>query len=61
MATRTASFHDPVFYQDSGTRYPLSKHLPLVGLLQENLQCFAHKPLHYSQCAPSEVEMINTI
>ena len=61
MATSTASFHDPVFYQDSGTWYPLSKHLAFVGLLQANLQCFAYKPLHYSRCAPSEVEMINAI
>ena len=56
MVRGIASFHDFVFYQDSATQYPLSKHLALVGLPQANVQCFAYKSSHYSLCVPGKVE-----
>lgn len=49
MVTGTASFHDFVFYQDSGTQ-------ALVGLPQANVQCFEYKSSHYSLCATGKVE-----
>lgn len=48
--------HDFVFCQDSGTQYPLSKHLALVGLPQGNVQCFAYKSSHCSLRVPGKVE-----
>lgn len=56
MVPGIAALHDFVFCQDSGTQYPLSKHLALVGLPQANVQCFACKSSHCSLRVPGKVE-----